>query len=75
MRRRQSEHIRGIKKGTGKELYKKANLLQNPHIEWEIVGEFQISGDAKRFECYLILGDYFGKGDLWQSPPKTIKYY
>lgn len=74
-RRRQSEHKRGLMKGTGKQLYVKASELDNPMIEIELVGEFKTTADAARYECWLILGDYFGEAELWQSFPKTIKYY
>jgi len=43
--------------------------------ELEIVKEFDLLIDAKRWECFLILKDWFSKRQLWQSQPISIKYY
>jgi predicted GIY-YIG superfamily endonuclease len=75
LERRRKEHIRGFKKGDKKQLYLMAQNLRNPEISIEKVISFEKSGDAKRYEAFLILGDYFGRGELWQSIPQVIKYY
>lgn len=31
---------------------------------------FKTKIEAKRWECFLILNDYFGKKELWQNVPK-----
>ena len=34
------------------------------------VKTFLTKVEAKRYECFLILNDYFGRGELWQNIPK-----
>lgn len=55
-----------------KELY---NRVRNLHpslkkFELNIVKTFGTKIEAKRFECFLILHDYFGKKELWQRIPR-----
>lgn len=74
-KRRKAQHINLISKDTTKYLYKKINELTSPKIEIVINKEFENKGDAKRWEAYLILNDYFGKKQLWQSFPVSFKYF
>lgn len=75
---RQSQHRRDLKNfnGKGKYLYKmirESGLELN--IELEVIYEFKNRGDAARMECFLILKDYFGDKELYQSYPISIKYF
>lgn len=74
--RRQKEHIRDYKKGSVKYLYKKTREIAPETIyELILVKDFTNKGDAKRYEALLILLDWFGKRELWQSPPVAFKYF
>lgn len=39
-------------------------------IKLNIVKTFPTKVEAKRFECYFILHDYFNKRELWQRVPR-----
>lgn len=71
MRRREAEHRRHFKLGTKKHLYDEMRKLK---LEGEIVlnpiKSFKKKIDAKRWECLLILNDYFNGGELWQKCPR-----
>jgi predicted GIY-YIG superfamily endonuclease len=74
--RRQKEHIRDYKKGSPKYLYKMTRENSPETIyELRIVREFTNKGDAKRYEAYLILHDFFNNKELWQSFPTAFKYF
>jgi predicted GIY-YIG superfamily endonuclease len=74
--KRQLEHRRALKNGDSKYLYRQIRLMQpEACIELEPVREFDNKGDCKRWECFLILGDYFSDKNLWQSFPVSIKYF
>lgn len=73
--RRKSQHLKSITTDTKKYLYKKIRELENPSLEFTIDREFGNSGDAKRWEAYLILDNYFKTKDLWQSFPISFKYF
>lgn len=76
LKRRKSQHMRSLKIGDEKKyLYKKINELMTPTIEIEVSKEFDNKGDAKRWEAYLILHDYFNNKELWQSFPISFKYF
>jgi predicted GIY-YIG superfamily endonuclease len=74
--RRQKEHRRDYEKGDAKYLYRMTREVSpETRYELEIVKEFDLLIDAKRWECFLILKDWFSKRQLWQSQPISIKYY
>jgi len=71
LRRRQLEHRSGFKGGKNKLFYNKITGFNNEfEIELILLKEFKNRVDAKRWECLLILTDYFGDGDLWQKVPR-----
>jgi predicted GIY-YIG superfamily endonuclease len=74
--RRQKEHRRDYEKGDAKYFYRMTREVSpETRYELEIVKEFDLLIDAKRWECFLILKDWFSKRQLWQSQPISIKYY
>jgi predicted GIY-YIG superfamily endonuclease len=75
IKRRQSQHRRDFKKGN-KYLYKMIRE-NSPEmiISLHIVNEFDNKGDCSRWECKLILDDYFEERNLWQSFPISMKYF
>jgi predicted GIY-YIG superfamily endonuclease len=70
--RRQTNHnYLCFKKVDNKELYLN---IRNKYpdlekIELKELREFKGEVDARRWECYLILKDYFNEGNLWQKVP------
>lgn len=74
--RRQKEHTREYKKGGTKYLYRMTREVA-PETIWELIliKDFTNKGDAKRYEAFLILIDWFGKRQLWQAPPVAFKYF
>jgi predicted GIY-YIG superfamily endonuclease len=74
-KRRFTQHKKSLEIGDKKYLYKKIRELIEPSLEWEIIATFENSGDAKRWEAYLILQDYFTNKSLWQSFPVSFKYF
>jgi len=52
-------------------LYDKVRLLHPDikELKLEVIKEFSKRIEAKRYECYLILKDYFKSGQLWQKIP------
>lgn len=69
------QHKRLLNKGDKKYLYKKIRELTEPNLEIETIAEFNNMGDAKRWEAFLILDDYFSHKNLWQSFPVSFKYF
>ena len=71
--RRQLQHRNDFKKMTNKLLF--INIIhhypdfRSDDIILEIIKSFKSEVEAKRFECYLILGDYFKDKNLWQKVP------
>lgn len=60
-----------FKKQTNKKLYKEIrNLEKIKFIKIEKIKTFKSRVEAKRWECYMILKDYFNKKSLWQNVPK-----
>jgi predicted GIY-YIG superfamily endonuclease len=75
IKRRQSQHRRDLKKG-GKYLYKMiAENSPETIISLNVIKEFNDKGDCSRWECKIILDDYFNEKKLWQSFPISIKYF
>lgn len=70
LKRRQQEHNRAIKNGKGKEvhIYCIDNGLES--IILIPLKEFKSKVDAKRYEMFLILTDYFGGRCLKQKVPQ-----
>lgn len=69
IKRRQTQHNYLFKKGKKKELYdnitdRSIRLVLTP------LREFKSKTDAKRYECLLILQDFFDNKLLWQKPPQ-----
>ena len=75
IKRRQSQHIRDAKT-KDKFLYRmiRENSPETT-ISLNIIAEFDNKGEAARWECKLILDDYFSDKNLWQSFPISIKYF
>jgi predicted GIY-YIG superfamily endonuclease len=75
--RREKEHNRGLKSGEKKTLYKKLYLEGKAFEEIKLnkLYEFVTKTDAVRMEAYLILEDWFNEKELWQAPPRAIKYF
>ena len=65
-----------FKKRIKKDFYNKVRELY-PNMDkvvLNIVKTFPTKIDAKRFECYLILSDYFTKKELWQRVPRIADF-
>jgi len=74
--RRKRQHFKEIEKESdSKYLYKKIKLVGNKDIKVNLIKEFDNMGDAKRWEAYMILTDYFNDKQLWQSFPVSFKYF
>jgi predicted GIY-YIG superfamily endonuclease len=71
IRRRQNEHNRHFRNDVVKELYNNIRLLHKEYIiTLEPIKTFKRKTDTKRYECLLILQDYFGSKILWQKCPR-----
>jgi predicted GIY-YIG superfamily endonuclease len=73
LKRRLYEHKRGFRLENKKELYDKLRELQlgEEVIILEPIKSFRKKTDAKRWECFLILQDYFNEErKLWQKVPR-----
>ena len=75
IKRRKKQHYKGINSGQKKVLYNSIREVKNAQIEINVIGVFDKSLEAKRWEAYLVLGDYFGDKNLWQSIPTSFKYF
>jgi predicted GIY-YIG superfamily endonuclease len=76
IKRRQSQHIREYKKEGNKYLYRM--IRENSPdtiISLNIIKEVESKLEANRLEAYLILMDYYGDKQLWQSIPFSVKYF
>jgi len=75
IKRRQSQHRRDLKT-KDKYLYKMVRE-SSPEtiIILNIVKEFENKGDCSRWECKMILDDYFNERLLWQAFPVSMKYF
>jgi len=71
IKRRQTEHNRHFKSGKAKDFYDYLRSIRfNSKIELIQVAEFKSKTDAKRYEMFLILQDYFGVKLLKQRVPQ-----
>lgn len=59
-----------FKKGMKKDLYNRIREIRAGEIKLTAIKTFRTKVEAKRFECFLILSDYFGKKELWQRVPR-----
>jgi predicted GIY-YIG superfamily endonuclease len=67
---REKQHNYHYKKGTKKELYDNLRLFSyNDELVLEEIKSFNLEIEAKRFECKMILDDYFFRRELWQKVP------
>ncbi len=69
LKRRETQHNSGLSKGEKKELYdfcREEGIYKIQLIEMK---EFKTRIEAKRYECFLILCDYFGVKRLKQKVP------
>ena len=64
-----------FKKLGQKTLYKKIRAIKQEKITIKALYQFPNKWEASICEAYLILADYFGVRELWQSPPKSIYYH
>lgn len=74
---RQAQHRRGVKSNLKKLLYQNINQYHpGEEVSLEVIKTYKLKGEAMRYEALLILTEYFStNNELWQSPPRTIKYY
>lgn len=75
IKRRKKQHFKGINSDDKKTLYVAIRNLKNPQIDINVIGVFEKSIEAKRWEAHLVLSDYFSDKKLWQSVPTTFKYF
>lgn len=75
IKRRQTEHNRGIKVNHKKMLYQKLRELEIIDIKIEPIANFKNKIDANRFEAMIILEDFFSSNLLWQKVPFKFRYY
>lgn len=70
--KRQKQHNYLMKKMTKKMLYNmiKKTSGDDYYISLEKLKPFKTKVDARRFECLIILNDYFGQKALWQRVPR-----
>lgn len=70
IKRREYEHNRSYNLGEEKQLY---NFLRDRNytdkIELVVLNTFDTQVEGKRYECFLILTDYFSKKQLKQTVP------
>lgn len=69
LKTREYQHNYHYKKGKDKELYNNLRLENANYIYLECISEFKNITESKRYECYLILKDYFTNKELWQKVP------
>lgn len=70
IKRRQSEHNNHcFKRQVKKDLYNYLREIGETKIVLNVIKEFPSKVDAKRYECYLILEDYFTTKKLMQKVP------
>ena len=62
-------------KQTKKTLYNKIRLGVKSDIVLNVYKRFSNKLEAELFEAYLILKDHFEAKELWQTPPKKIRYF
>jgi predicted GIY-YIG superfamily endonuclease len=58
-----------------KTLYNLLRKQPKQSINLNLYKRFNKKSDAELYEAYIILKDYFGAKELWQAPPKNIRYY
>jgi predicted GIY-YIG superfamily endonuclease len=68
-KREKNHNYMCFKKLGDKLFYREIRSRGYEDIELIKLKEFNCEEDARRWECLLILEDYFGKGDLWQMIP------
>jgi predicted GIY-YIG superfamily endonuclease len=76
--KREKQHNYGIKTGIKKRFYENmSHYYPNQTVSLEVLKIFKTKTDAARYEAHLILLDYFNNSpkELWQSPPRVIKYF
>lgn len=77
IKRRAAEHNRDSKAPNPKRKFYK--MVQKNHPDAKLTLDIMATYDSKlaasRYEAYLILDDYFNRGDLWNKPPVIIKYF
>lgn len=59
-----------FKRDKKKELYDNIKKTNQVKINLEVIKSFNNKVEAKRYECLLILEDYFTNKELWQQVPK-----
>lgn len=69
LKKREYQHNYLLKKGKDKLLYNNIRLENIKSISLQSISEFKNITEAKRYECYLILKDYFTDKELWQRVP------
>lgn len=69
IKKRTYQHNYHLKKGANKDLYNNIRKINITSINLDEVKIFKKRIDAKRYECLLILTDYFNNQELWQKVP------
>ena len=59
-----------FKRDNKKELYDNIKKTNQVKINLQVIKSFNNKVEAKRYECLLILEDYFTNKELWQQVPK-----
>lgn len=62
-------------KQTEKKLYNQLRKQPKTSMTLNIFKRFNQKSEAELYEAYIILKDYFGPKELWQTAPKKIRYY
>ena len=73
IRREKQHNYLCFKACKNKKLYdgiKKIKEIKNKKIELTPIKTFRTKVEAKRYEAFLILNDYFNKKELWQHIPR-----
>lgn len=77
LKRRQYQHNYNYEKGGEKELYTyiRSLKLDNVYLYLCPIQSFDTKEEASHYELYLILQDHFGRKELKQSLPKSVRYF
>ena len=71
IRREKNHNYLCFKRLDKKILYEKIRSeTHSKEIKLQVIKEFSKETDARRYECFLILKDYFAKKQLWQKVPQ-----
>lgn len=69
-RREKQHNYLCFRLGKDKKLYRQIKKTDVKKIQLIPIKTFGTKIEAKRWEAFLILNDYFGRRELWQSIPR-----